>query len=148
MILKRLREGRSWSQEQLAQFSGLSVRTIQRIERGHRASVESLKSLAATLEVGISTLQQEITVIDKTTEKWQSLPWWIRVNFWGSNMALLGFSRRKLLVRAEVIAAVSGVLLAFAGVFIVPALAGGAAMLVIAYYLAVLTRVADKYEIW
>jgi len=148
MILKRLREGRHWSQEQLAQFSGLSVRTIQRIEGGHKASLESLKSLAAALEADVSTLQQEITVIDKTTEKWQSLPWWIRLNFWGSNMPVLGFSRRKLLVRAEITAAVSGALLLVAGVFVLPALAGGAAMLVIAYYLAVLTRVADRYEIW
>lgn len=45
MILKRLREQKKWSQEQLAIMAGLSVRTIQRIERGQSASVESLKSL-------------------------------------------------------------------------------------------------------
>ena len=87
-------------------------------------------------------------MIDKTTEKWMCLPWWIRLNLWGSNMPLLGFSRRKLLVRAEAIAAISSVFLAFTGIFIMPALGGSASMLVIAYYLAVLTRLADKYEIW
>ena len=33
MIVRKLRIQRGWSQDQLAQFSGLSVRTIQRIER-------------------------------------------------------------------------------------------------------------------
>ena len=60
MILKRLRENKKWSQEQLAIMAGLSVRTIQRIERGQSASMESLKSLASVLEVSISTLEQEI----------------------------------------------------------------------------------------
>jgi dihydrofolate reductase len=46
MILKQLRLSRHLSQEQLAQMSGLNVRTIQRIESGHSASVESLKCLA------------------------------------------------------------------------------------------------------
>ena len=35
MIPKQLRIGRHLSQEQLAQMSGLNVRTIQRIESGH-----------------------------------------------------------------------------------------------------------------
>ena len=42
MILKQLRLSRHLSQEQLATMSGLNVRTIQRIESGHKASVESL----------------------------------------------------------------------------------------------------------
>ena len=46
MILKELRMSRQLSQEQLALMSGLNVRTIQRIESGHNASMESLKCLA------------------------------------------------------------------------------------------------------
>ena len=34
MNVRKLRLQRNWSQEQLAQVSGLSIRTIQRIERG------------------------------------------------------------------------------------------------------------------
>ena len=34
MLVQKLRLQRGWSQEQLAVVSGLSVRTIQRIERG------------------------------------------------------------------------------------------------------------------
>ena len=66
MIVRKLRIQKGWSQEQLAQFSGLSVRTIQRIERGKTAGLESLKSLAAVFEVNIQDLQQE-TVMDTKT---------------------------------------------------------------------------------
>jgi len=68
----QLREKRKISQEQLALMAGLSVRTIQRIERGHKASFESLKSLASVLEVKLSTLEQEIEMIDKTTDEWKN----------------------------------------------------------------------------
>lgn len=54
--IERLKKG--WTQEQLALVSGLSVRTIQRIERGETASVESLKSLAAAFDVDFSTLRE------------------------------------------------------------------------------------------
>ncbi|HGP6770839.1 TPA: helix-turn-helix domain-containing protein, partial [Vibrio cholerae O1] len=50
-MIKKLRERKNWSQEQLATMSGLSVRTIQRIESGNKASIESLKSLASVFEV-------------------------------------------------------------------------------------------------
>ena len=57
MLVQKLRLQRGWSQEQLAELSGLSVRTIQRIERGLPASNESLKSLASVFEIDFSTLQ-------------------------------------------------------------------------------------------
>ena len=41
MIVKRLREKRNWSQEQLATLSGLSTRTIQRIESGNKGLNET-----------------------------------------------------------------------------------------------------------
>ena len=55
MLTQKLRLQRGWSQEQLAILSGLSVRTIQRIERGQSASVESLKSIASVFEIDFST---------------------------------------------------------------------------------------------
>ncbi|WP_296082988.1 helix-turn-helix transcriptional regulator [uncultured Agrobacterium sp.] len=42
MLVQKLRLQRGWSQEQLATVSGFSVRTIQRIERGQSASLETL----------------------------------------------------------------------------------------------------------
>ena len=59
MILKQLRIRRRLSQEQLAQMSGLNVRTIQRLESGANASLESQKCLAAALDVDLETLNQE-----------------------------------------------------------------------------------------
>jgi transcriptional regulator with XRE-family HTH domain len=57
MLVQKLRLQRGWSQEQLAELSGLSVRTIQRMERGLPASNETLKSLASVFEIDFSTLQ-------------------------------------------------------------------------------------------
>lgn len=62
MIVRKLRLQRGWSQEQLAEMSDLSVRTIQRAERGQSIGSESLKSLAAVFEVQISDLKQEKTM--------------------------------------------------------------------------------------
>jgi transcriptional regulator with XRE-family HTH domain len=58
MLVQKLRVRRGWSQEQLAELTGLSARTIQRIERGHNASAESLKAIAAVFEVDLSALKE------------------------------------------------------------------------------------------
>jgi transcriptional regulator with XRE-family HTH domain len=62
MQVQKLRIQHGWSQQQLADLSGLNVRTIQRIENGASASVESLKSLAAVFEVEFSTLKEQSTM--------------------------------------------------------------------------------------
>lgn len=59
MSIQKMRLQRGWSQQQLADASGLSARTVQRIESGHAGSVESMKSLAAVFEVDFSTLITE-----------------------------------------------------------------------------------------
>jgi transcriptional regulator with XRE-family HTH domain len=58
MLIQKLRLQRGWSQEQLAELSGLSVRTIQRLERGQPASAESLKALASVFEIDFSDLKE------------------------------------------------------------------------------------------
>jgi transcriptional regulator with XRE-family HTH domain len=58
LLIQKLRLQRGWSQEQLAELTGLSVRTIQRIERGQTPSAESLKALAAVLEVNFGALRE------------------------------------------------------------------------------------------
>lgn len=54
--LRELRTARQWSQEQLAQLSGLNLRTIQRLESGAKISTESLRALAAVFEVPAESL--------------------------------------------------------------------------------------------
>ncbi len=67
MIVRKLQLQHGWSQEQLGQLSGLSTRTIQRIERGHKAGLESLKSLAAVFEIEMNDLIQEREVDSQTS---------------------------------------------------------------------------------
>ena len=50
-LIRKLRLERMWSQEQLAEISGLSLRTIQRLEARGSASMESIKALAAVFEL-------------------------------------------------------------------------------------------------
>ena len=57
--LKKMRLARHWSQEQLATMSGLSIRTIQRIENGENAGLETLKALAAVFETTITDAKKE-----------------------------------------------------------------------------------------
>ena len=59
MNIQKLRLQRGWSQQQLAELSGLSSRTIQRIENGQPASAESLKSRASVFEIDFTTLTSE-----------------------------------------------------------------------------------------
>ncbi|PHS16867.1 MAG: hypothetical protein COA86_11440 [Kangiella sp.] len=62
--LKKMRLELKWSQEKLAELSGLSIRTIQRIENGETASIESLAALSSVFQVnfysGEGSEQKEI----------------------------------------------------------------------------------------
>lgn len=60
--VKKMRLARHWSQDQLAEMSGLSIRTIQRIENGENAGLESLKSLAAVFETTIVDSDKNVEV--------------------------------------------------------------------------------------
>ena len=73
--IKKMRLERHWSQDQLAEMSGLSIRTIQRIENGENAGLESLKSLAAVFEINItdSDKTQEMEQIRKEEEYVQNV---------------------------------------------------------------------------
>lgn len=62
MLIQKMRLQRGWSQEQLAEVSGLSVRTVQRLERGQPGSLESLKALAAVFETDLESLKE--TAVD------------------------------------------------------------------------------------
>ena len=101
MIVRKLRAKKSWSQEQLADFCGLNVRTIQRVESGQKASIETLKCIASVFEVDISTLTKEIIVIDKKSETWKQLPWWFRFNMFG-----LGTRRQVFIIELGLFASV------------------------------------------
>ncbi len=59
LLIKKLRLQKGWSQSELAEFSGLSVRTIQRVERGAQPGLETLKCLAAVFDMEVADFQQQ-----------------------------------------------------------------------------------------
>lgn len=61
--VKRLRRERSWSQDQLASVSGLSLRTVQRIETEGGCSLDSKKALAVAFEINASDLNVNYVAI-------------------------------------------------------------------------------------
>lgn len=67
--LKTLRLKKQWSQEMLAEMTGLSVRTIQRIEQGHKASLESTKALNAIFEVQFVEIMPSTRQTEPTLEE-------------------------------------------------------------------------------
>lgn len=60
MDLKELRLEKGWSQEQLAEISGVSTRTVQRLEKGEKPGMETLKALAAAFETSSTELQKKL----------------------------------------------------------------------------------------
>lgn len=136
MIVRKLRFKNKWSQEQLAELCGLSVRTIQRVESGNEASLETLKSLASVFEVDISTFTEEITMIDKESDDWKKLPWWFRANMWG-------FSNRRPIILLEL-------LIFFIGCVFLIFWNTEAAMIAFlsAYLNSWITRYGDSRQVW
>ena len=64
--LKSHREAQGWSQSLLSELSGVSRRTIQRVESGSHASKETAMSLAATFNLDkISSLQSQAKPVTK-----------------------------------------------------------------------------------
>ncbi len=49
--IKHQRKNRGWSQQHLAEVSGLSLRTIQRAEKSHQASNETISALSSVFEI-------------------------------------------------------------------------------------------------
>ncbi|MEQ8407920.1 MAG: DUF4177 domain-containing protein [Gammaproteobacteria bacterium] len=69
------RLSRAWTQEQLATVSGLSHRTIQRVEKDSSGSLETIKALAATFEIDVSDLDyKELPTMKKYEYKTLDVP--------------------------------------------------------------------------
>lgn len=62
--IRQLRSERGWSQEQLALASGLSLRTIQRVEAEGNASRETHVCLAATFGLALAELAAEEPAVE------------------------------------------------------------------------------------
>jgi len=67
-IVKKLRSEKSWSQEHLALVSGLSLRTVQRVENEGKCSLESKKAIASALDIDVKLLTASNMVILSPTD--------------------------------------------------------------------------------
>lgn len=62
--IPELRRRRGWTQERLASESTVAVRTVQRLESGRDASLDSLSLIAAALSVSVGELFDELEGAD------------------------------------------------------------------------------------
>lgn len=153
MSFRRWRERQLLSQERIAEMSGLSLRTVQRLEAGHRVSYASLRALAVAFKVDADSLERELYAVEKPADDdYVEIPRWVRVMsdrlyFGGPRM-----SRRDFYV-AELFC-LACALMAFAVSFLVAsprasmvrvcafaAALGG-------YFAAANIRILDKYKLW
>jgi transcriptional regulator with XRE-family HTH domain len=81
-LVRQEREKRAWSQEHLAQVTGLALRTIQRIESTGSASYESANAIAAVFVLPVATLR----IDGATVSSGRAAPWLA----WHQLMTLLG----------------------------------------------------------
>ncbi len=156
MLIRTLREERRISQEQLAEAADLSLRTIQRVEAGHRISYASLRALATTLDINVDLLERELYAMNTTKDDYIEKPLWIRLILAMPSLAKLDQSG---LIKHEVIL-VTYAFFAFAVSFFVPRVetiypnltttdllhlsAFGA--LFIAYLASIIPRYRDKFK--
>jgi transcriptional regulator with XRE-family HTH domain len=152
MFIKNLRQVLHLSQEHLAELSGLSLRTIQRVESGHRVSYASLRALAAAFAINVDELEQELYLMDKITKEYKDYPFWLRL-YLGSAWFT---ATRNEFKKTEVFFLIIGFILG--GVWLVTSLMdipiyrlamfGSLCSFFGAYNISVSIRVGDKYDVW
>lgn len=64
--IKKLREKHCWSQDELASITGLSIRTIQRVEKTGNSSLETMKALASVFKIDPLSLNNQAPIQNKT----------------------------------------------------------------------------------
>ena len=154
MFIRVLRQRTRISQEQLADSSGLSLRTIQRVEAGHRISYASLRAIANVFDVDVDKLELELYAMDQTDTEYRELPLWVRLML---GRGWVSSSRRELLFTEVVLVALGGIL----GVVSITnqywpiihdpegsALGGSLVMFLFAYAVSACIRVGDRYSAW
>lgn len=158
MFIKKLRQRHLFSQEHLSEVSGLSLRTIQRVEQGHRVSYSSLRKLAAAFDIDVDKLEREIYAMNDKMDDYTETPLWIRL--------VLGkgwfFGARKRYEKMTSFFMVLGIVFFMAWIPLifwirVPALhelmnasflTASVALLLAAYFSMVCIRLGDKYKAW
>ena len=153
MSFRSLRESKLLSQEKLAEMSGLSLRTIQRVEAGHRVSYASLRSLAATFQMDVDVLERELYAMKQSAEEFVEVPRWVRL-WTNAHWSTGPRPSRRQAHMAEAFCMVGGAVflgvsfLATAAFMVTLFRVGAAFMLISGYLCSVTIRLADTYKLW
>ena len=152
MSFRSWRERMLLSQERVADMSGLSLRTVQRLDAGHRVSYASLRALAAAFKTDADLLEREFYAVSNPIDEFVEIPRWVRLlsdRLWFGGPRL---SRRDILwIEALCIVCT---FVTFAGSFLAPDHAKAAVRtsiivtLLCCYLTAVTVRHLDKYKLW
>lgn len=153
MSFRSWRERKLLSQERVAEMSGLSLRTVQRLDAGHRVSYASLRALAATFEIDVDLLERELYAVNKSTDEFVEIPRWARLLDGTRWFGGPGLSRRDVhLIEAFCVACA---VIVFAGSFLVASDATAKALrslafveLVCGYLVSAFVRISDTYKLW
>lgn len=158
MLIRKLREDRGLSQERLAEAARLSLRTIQRVEAGHRVSYASLRALAATFDVNVDLLERELYAMKTSKDEYIEKPLWVRLILNLPSLRRLGrpglMRHEAWLVAYAFIAYVSSFIVSrvefgFWGLTTVDALHFSAfSALFVAYIASITLRLRDKFNTW
>jgi transcriptional regulator with XRE-family HTH domain len=87
MYFKQLRKSKHLSQEELAEKCKLGIRTIQRVESGHRVGYATLRALAKFFECDVDDLERKLYAVNKETDEFREIPYYVRFILgrgWGS----------------------------------------------------------------
>lgn len=157
MYLKFKRQQKHLSQEQLAERCKLSLRTVQRVEAGHRVGYASLRAIAVEFDIDADVLERELYAMKDHTEEYKELPLWVRI-YLGSGWRA---ASRQTYHQAERGMLILAILLCVA-FFLVPnkvfplleltvkdlLLFGAFSQFAGAYMISIGIRVGDKYDAW
>lgn len=153
MSFTALRESRQLSQEMLAQVSGLSRRTIQRLEAGHRVSYASLRALAVALDINVDAFERKLYAVDTPGPDFIEVPRWVRRLSHGMSYGGPAMSRCQAFIH-EGMAIGLGVLFLIASWWVAAGMGAttlrvaGVLCVVCGYAVSVIGRVMDHYHGW
>jgi len=159
-MIKQLRKQRNLSQEQLAEATNLSIRTIQRVEAGHRVAYSSLRALASALDVNVDELEWELYAMDKLSDDFVEAPLWVRQllrKTWHSIGRKWSLTIEKVLVLVFLVCFVVFLSPLFDGQKLASSpyltidfqiLIFGFAHLMAAYWIGFIVRLSDQYGAW
>ena len=159
-MIKILRSQKRLSQEQLAEESRLSLRTIQRVEAGHRVSYSSLRALANVFDVDVDQLEWGLYAMNKSSNEFTESPLWVRVLIgkpWHSTSRKWCQIWEKILIMVFAVCFLLALFPIFDGIkfesspFLMldhQLLIASLSFLMSAYWLSFIVRLSDKYSAW